>query len=85
MTGRQLATRRNAALARSVEDIDRVDGGPEFGWLVDSSSTRGVYYSVTPDYRCSCEAGRQGYPCRHAAAAFRVKFGLGRSRVTVRG
>lgn len=85
MTTRQLAARRNAALARSVDDIDRVDGDPRYGWLVDSASTRGVYYSVTPDYRCNCPAGQAGTPCRHAAAAYRVKHNLGRSRVTVRG
>lgn len=85
MTTAQLTTRRNAALARSVDDLDRVDGDPRYGWFVDSASRRGVYYSVTPDFRCSCSAGQVGVPCRHAAAAWRLARGLGKARVSVRG
>lgn len=85
MTAAQLTARRNAALARSVEDVDRVIGDPRFGWHVDSSSARGVTYTVTPDYRCTCPAGQAGTPCRHAAVCWRLAHNLGRTRVTVRG
>lgn len=84
MTTAQLAARRNAALDRSRDDLDRVLGSAMYGWHVDSASRRGAYYVVTPDYRCSCAAGQVGVPCRHAAAAWRLAHNLGRVRVAVR-
>lgn len=85
MTTAQLAARRNAALDRSRDDLDRVLGSAMYGWHVESSRDPRVTYVVTPDYRCSCAAGRAGVPCRHAAAAWRLAHHLGRVRVAVRG
>lgn len=86
MTVQELAARRNSALDRSRADLDRVIGSPQFGWHVDSATLRGVTYTVTPDYRCSCAAGSAGVPCRHAASCWRLAHNLGREcRVAVRG
>ncbi len=85
MTVQELAQRRNAALDRSRADLDRVIGGPQWGWHVESSSDPRVTYSVSPRFACNCPAGLAGVPCRHAASCWRLAHGLGSVRVEVRG
>lgn len=86
MTAAQLATRRNAALARSAADLHNVEPAPVGGeYIVRSATECGRYYVVGPGYRCTCKAGLAGVPCRHAAVVYRVRHNLGRARVTVRG
>lgn len=83
-----LAARRNAALARSVDDLDRVEQFTATDYVVLSSTERSRQYIVVAfagEYRCNCPAGQAGTPCRHAAATYRVRHNLGRARVTVRG